>query len=188
MTFPKPLFEVGDPVFGATIQSITVHETCPDCLGKKSWAVMTPAGEAFKVECQTCMCGFETLDYIGRSQFEPLVIETTVGSVHVDTSNDPPIRYMLGVGSGQVWYERDVFASREGAEAAARMLVEDRKKEEEEREKSWRLHQKRNVSAHDRWLRHRDVLITMVIKILDEQALDDAQEKEIRKIIEKIKE
>jgi enhancing lycopene biosynthesis protein 2 len=55
-------------------------------------------------------------------------MQLTIGSVRIDTNHESPIEYMCvetGVGSGSVWDERQLYASREEAEAVLPKMVAD---------------------------------------------------------------
>jgi hypothetical protein len=138
--FPQPKFRKGQRVYHATTNSETETLPCPDCLGSRRWRVITPAGSELEAECQRCgNYGWSDLPSLKRITWKPYVSPLTIGSIRIDTAahrDDSPVSYMCeetGVGSGNVYYEKQLFATHEEAtahattEAAARVQVEDAK-------------------------------------------------------------
>jgi hypothetical protein len=120
---PTPKWKVGDTVF--TVETRDGQETaqCPDCLGTKVWAVRSPGGFETTVECPRC----SGTGKLGLRSRMALVRQLTVGSLRVSTvayHGDEHIEYMCdetGVGSGSIWRESRLRATREEAAAAAEL-------------------------------------------------------------------
>lgn len=142
MSIPQPQFEEGDTVFHATTRRETEKYDCPDCEGSREWAVQTPGGSEFTVECQRC--GSYTrgdLPSLKHTVYYPEVKKRTIGSVRIDSSDEDPVTYMCeetGVGTGRIYKESDLYAGREAAQEAAE--VEAEQKNEEAGEKPQRIH------------------------------------------------
>jgi hypothetical protein len=121
MSVPQPKFKIGDLVHAPRVGWGTKEVPCADCLGKKTWSVTTPAGETFEADCNTCSHGFYGSRGFTEEWGDHLKIELlTVGSVRIDTADEErPISYMCretGVGSGSIYDEAHLFATREEAE------------------------------------------------------------------------
>lgn len=127
-------FSVGDRVFSAGTTIVRKQRPCPDCMGSKKWKATSPAGVDYEFSCPRCSPLYRShqeisLDY---SAHAPLVQSLTIGQVRVQAGADPEVRYMCqetGVGSGQLWDETDLYATREEAEAAAEALAKARDEE-----------------------------------------------------------
>jgi hypothetical protein len=112
-------FDIGDKVWHPSVTTKQEKHPCPDCLGTRKWQAISPAGRGYIVECPRC-----STTYLSNRDLS-LSYATATGSVHQMTIGqvrfeDGP-RYMChetGVGSGSVYYETDLFATKEEAEAA----------------------------------------------------------------------
>lgn len=165
-----PKFDVGDAVYVADWTVTERRETCPDCLGSTELKVVTPAGEEFAVECQTCRYGWERRGYRVVSELTPLAYETTVGSVRIDTNDDPPVTYMVeatGVGTGRCWREEDLFSDREAAEARAEEKCAEAMRQRAESAKRERQRARRDNCFRSRWERHARGLCAAVTELLN---------------------
>lgn len=138
---PTPKFTIGQIVWLASAEYEQHNIPCPDCLGRRSWSVTTPAGESFESPCPTCERGFGgSTGCIAEYHWSPSVRALTIGSVRIDTSDDVPIRYMAhetGVGSGTLWGEGQLHADYGAAVTAADACAVERKQyaDEEERKR-----------------------------------------------------
>ena len=129
-------FKIGDIVWLADSSREEIRETCPDCLGTRYWSVTTPAGDEFECDCDTCRLGYEVRGFVTRWDFVGRAPSLTIGSVRVDTDDEKhAVSYMAietGVGTGLIWYEPRLFASKDdalkAAEARALELQEDARK------------------------------------------------------------
>ena len=147
-------FKVGDEVFAALVHWTAAPKTCPDCLGRKTWAVALPNGEAWDVDCPRCHPG----GYSARStgvvredhDWRAEVVRGVVNGVRFDSTREAGRQveytfegfYVLGVG-GTVRYAGEVFATREEALAdAARRAAEQRAARDEEEAKRARRKRK----------------------------------------------
>lgn len=117
-------FSIGDVVYFATTTTEVKQHDCPDCLGTRKWKAVSPAGLEYEFPCPRCTGHYRserrlTLQY---TQFAPAVRPLTIGSVQANTYADDGNRYMAqetGVGSGSLYYERDLFATEAEALQAA---------------------------------------------------------------------
>lgn len=134
MAILKTKFSIGDRVYWATTTTEKKQHACPDCLGKKIWEAISPAGEKYTFSCPRCSAGFKanratSLDY---SIFAPKVIALTIGSVRTDTNDaDDRVSYMCcetGVGSGQIYREKALFAIEQEALDAAKLNATEQNK------------------------------------------------------------
>ena len=115
---------VGDKVFYGTCSYQGSYIECPDCLGTKEWEVRFPDGETIKVDCQTCTRGYQTTGTIKVDSHSPLVRELTVGEVGFE---DGQGRYMCietGIGSGNVYFDKNLFKNRSDAMKFAEVQAE----------------------------------------------------------------
>jgi len=118
-------FSIGDTVYHAWTTTERKQHPCPDCLGAREWEAKSPAGRAYKFACPRCGGGYQrdrdlSLDY---SVFTPSARRLTIGQVEAKAGGpESENRYMCqetGVGSGSVYYERDLFATEAEALEAA---------------------------------------------------------------------
>jgi hypothetical protein len=122
-------FSVGDRVWHAGTTTARKQHDCPDCLNTRKWQAVSPAGHEYAFGCPRCGAQYSSfsdlrLDYTAHV---PSVAARTIGSVRVDThpgfsGDDDPHTYMCtetGVGSGNVYRERDLFATEDEATKAA---------------------------------------------------------------------
>lgn len=118
---PTPKWKVGDTVF--TVETRDGQETaqCPDCLGTGTWEVRSRAGFETTAQCPRC----NGAGKLGLRSRVALVRQLTVGSLRVSTvayHDDEHVEYMCdetGVGSGSIWRESRLRATREEATEAA---------------------------------------------------------------------
>lgn len=118
-------FSIGDTVYHASTKSENKQHPCPDCLGARKWQVKSPAGREYSISCPRCASTYMSdrdisLDY---SVFAPSVRRLTIGQVRAQAGgDDTKNEYMCretGVGSGTLYYERDLFATEAEALEAA---------------------------------------------------------------------
>lgn len=123
----KPKFEVGEHVYSVRVGWTEKHVTCPDCLGKKEWTVSLPSGEVFQHDCQTCRRGYFSTGQVSEWGDHAHIDLVTIGSVRLDTADENPVSYMCvetGVGSGSIYYEKNMAKTRlEAEEIAAQELA-----------------------------------------------------------------
>jgi hypothetical protein len=122
-------FAKGDRVWVHRYTDGSTVEPCPDCLGLKIWWAVLPSGDWVVVDCSTCDKHYGPTGQKTTFKYVPFVEQLTIGAVGVEIHprpEDGPIRYMCvetGIGSGSVYYERNVHATREEAMAAAELVV-----------------------------------------------------------------
>lgn len=118
-------YAIGDKVYHARVKQVRKQLDCPDCLGTKKWKAISPAGSEYEFDCPRCGHSYvsreQSLDYM---VYEPAIRPLTIGSVRTDSNDEPGKRnsYMChetGVGSGTVYYEKDLGATQEEAYARA---------------------------------------------------------------------
>lgn len=129
MGLPTPKYKKGDVVYYIEKTTIEHRPPCPDCQGTKLWAVKTPAGEEFNVSCPRCGGGYGVppLRY-----WEPsfTIIPRTIGLIKINDWSDTPVSYMCtesGIGSGSVYYEKDLFADKDVARDVGNIWLEEAK-------------------------------------------------------------
>jgi len=119
-------YAVGDVVYFAGTTTESRRHPCPDCKGERKWKATSPAGTEYEFPCPRCAASYNsdrdiTLDYTAHA---PSVRRLTIGSVKYNSEPgyDHGASYMCvetGVGSGSVYYERDLYETEEAAMAAA---------------------------------------------------------------------
>lgn len=181
--------EVGARVWVADWQSLEEQYECPDCKGRKTWTVTTPAGEEFEIECHTCRRGYRgSSGFLERYVRRVTPWEGTVGSIQVDTAGERVVKYMLeetGVGSGRLWPEEKLCATVEEAERIARAeIVTLDQKDAEDRERR-REHDKKDILyVRKRAERLRDELAKVITLLLGCQAMPDERlEKRVARVL-----
>lgn len=166
----RPKYDVGDTVFCAGHPAYEGYtEQCPDCLGSGVWKVETPAGDSFPCKCETCGVGSWTGAGSGRItkyKYSSWVRRLTIGSVRIDTADKNPISYMCnetGVGSGNVYYEEQLFDNEESAKVAGQIAAADAQRELDERAakdaETLRKKEKRKPSPERRRIRELEARI-----------------------------
>ena len=127
--FPTPRYAKGQRVFEAGATPTADRHPCPDCLGTHTWNVETPAGSTFEAACQRC-ASYSSRDMpsLAFRTWEPRVRALTIGSIRIETDRKPDeqVAYMCvetGIGSGTIYYEHRLHATREEADAAAQTEV-----------------------------------------------------------------
>lgn len=125
----QPKYEIGDKVYAGYAHYLQKTRTCPDCLGSAEWPVTIPSGEDVVVPCKTCRRGYYSDGKEHYREWAPVVETLHIGSVRIDTADETdPVEYMCeetGVGTGRLYKERELFSTREEAEAAAAKKVAD---------------------------------------------------------------
>jgi hypothetical protein len=125
-------YSIGDKVFYPSTTTERKQHPCPDCKGSRKWEAKSPAGGEYTFACPRCAASYNsdrdmTLDY---SASVPVVRSLTIGSVQFNTapsSYDHGARYMCqetGVGSGNVYNEKDLFLTEEEALGAAKIKAD----------------------------------------------------------------
>lgn len=138
LTELKPKFKVGDNVINVHVCWSSKQIQCPDCLGTMKWKVTCPSKEEFEVDCNTCKSGWQCTGTVTEWGDDYTLQYRTIGSVRTDTGDErEPIKYMCsetGVGSGQIYPEKNLFFDRPEAEEYAKKEVKlfvERKQAEE---------------------------------------------------------
>lgn len=117
-------YSIGDRVFYGTTIITSKQHPCPDCNGTQKWKTTSPAGEEYSFSCPRCCSSYGRNDALSLSYaaHAALVKPLTIGSIRTDSHDDRPVSYMCnetGVGSGNVYYESDLFLTEEEARTAA---------------------------------------------------------------------
>lgn len=120
-------FNVGDVVWRPHARQIDITHPCPDCLGLGKWQAISPGGRGYLFACPRCSRWASSDARIGLmdSRWEPHASRLTIGSVGFSPEDGP--RYMCvetGIGSGNVYYEHDLFESEDAAMTAAKAECE----------------------------------------------------------------
>ncbi len=147
---PNPKYSIGQIVFYPYISDKAKRIPCPDCLEFKTWEVKTPAGEVFKVQCQTCMSGFLSTGFINDYENPTVdVSRLTIGSIRIDTaSSEDKVEYMCketGIGSGNIYYESKIFTTEQEANIYGLILLEDRKQFRQRQKEELEAKKKKNI-------------------------------------------
>ncbi len=117
-------YSVGDAVFHASTTTERKRHPCPDCLGSRKWLAKSPAGREYEFGCPRCADGYRSdhdssIDY---TAFIPSIQRLTIGQVRAQVGHEPRNEYMCretGIGSGSVYYEKDLFPTEAEALDAA---------------------------------------------------------------------
>lgn len=119
------MFKIGDTVyFPHTINEQRQHP-CPDCLGKRTWHVRSPAGGVYTAPCPRCTGGYRSVKELSLYYHfaVPVVSKMTIGMVRAMQSDEGnQNEYMCretGIGSGSVYTEEMLTADKDEAEAIA---------------------------------------------------------------------
>lgn len=126
----QPKYHIGDTVWVAVTKASVEYWPCPDCNGTKQWVATTAAGEQIAVQCPRCMTfTFDKLPSLRRQRLTAAVRQLTIGSIRTDTAakDGEHVAYMChetGIGSGNTYYERLLFATEpEALESSARFVA-----------------------------------------------------------------
>lgn len=131
-------FEIGDKVFVPRITQEPIKEPCPDCLGENVWRVSLPSGLTSEVTCPRC---HGHSDWLMPRRYERTfkIDESTVGEVsirrhkaHKGEDIYTSISYGTAPYIGHIDHKR-AYRTREEAEAAAAVLIEEYEKDDNER-------------------------------------------------------
>ncbi len=121
MTTLTAKFDIGQEVFVVNTTSAYRNVKCDAC---RETGQIELGGEPFT--CPKCEGKSKHRQYAGHKTYVAhcgrvgKIEATAYGDRYVDSEDDNGVRYMIdttGVGSGSVWNERDLFATREVAEA-----------------------------------------------------------------------
>ena len=116
-------FAEGDKAWVGDVNWTKLYRPCPDCLGEKVWHVKIATGEAFDVPCPSCKRGYEECDGLEQYyEYKIHVWQGTIGQASFRHWSDGGWEFMLqetGVGSGRNYKERDLFETKEEAQASA---------------------------------------------------------------------
>lgn len=130
-------FKIGDKVYFGNYEVKENSIICPDCLGSKKWKITTPKGEEFDTDCTVCYRGGEVIGIVYDYECSPSVTRLTIGSIQIDTAanEDEKIRYMCvetGVGTGNIYYEKDLFSTEKEALENANHEVKKRQERDDQ--------------------------------------------------------
>lgn len=153
-------YSVGDTVFVGRSQWGSKPVTCPDCKGTGKWKIVANDGPngSWNVTCQTCRnwgagSGYGT-GKVKESTRVAVTEQRTIGSVQINTHedcHDSGVRYMCmetGVGSGQIYPEKALFATREEAQAYADAQVAEQLPEARNEDERIRDRLRRDEAHH----------------------------------------
>lgn len=149
-------YEIGDAVYGASYESVTLHEPCPDCNGTMLWTATSPNGLTLSVDCPTCWGAWGSTGKIGKHTVLPVARPLTIGRVTYESDFSPDgradqmtFKYMCvetGVGSGQVYRESELYDNHDDAMVAARLKA-DEVKANIDRQNSERIEKEQKQAA-----------------------------------------
>ena len=133
-------FDIGQTVWHASTTTQQFRHKCPDCNDTRAWEAKSPAGGVFGIPCPRCSVQHMTNDELRLeyTKFVPSVRQLTIGQIRASTiigdGYDAGNSYMCcetGIGSGTVFNERDLFATKEEAYAAAEIKAAATNSDEE---------------------------------------------------------
>jgi len=134
--FPVPKFRKGGKVWFAWTDTTTASHPCPDCQGTKTWECTSPAGHTMEMQCPRCDRDvYNDALNLRYTKHTFGVRELTIGSIQIDTNcahREHPVSYMCietGVGSGSVYSENRLYATKAEAEAEHEQLAANRQVE-----------------------------------------------------------
>lgn len=151
------MFQIGDKVWYASVEHQEKWVPCTDCLGHKYLRVTFGDGTEVSIDCALCALGFEPpRGVIKLYSYDALVREIIIGGMEIQKGKS--IEYKFDCYSGGCYRadEDRVFATKEEADAAAKILATkmtqdeiDRinRKEKETRTWAW------NASYHRRCIK-----------------------------------
>lgn len=117
---PTPKYNIGDTVYSVHESHEQIKLPCPDCNGTKKWTTTSPAGNTMDADCPRCTRQHYDELSLYRHVRSYYTKAMTIGSIRIDTHDTVnPVEYMCvetGVGSGSIWYESRLFATKEAAD------------------------------------------------------------------------
>ena len=118
------MFKIGDQVWWASTKNIELRITCPECLGKRFITVILGDETKHTIPCICCERGWEGSigELVGWSH-EIKVIQTVISGIRATADE---VEYLLP----ESYLTKDLYATKEEAEARARELVQARDAEE----------------------------------------------------------
>lgn len=128
-------FSVGDVAWFASTTTEKRQRPCPDCKGGRKWKAVSPAGTEYEFACPRCTARFQSKDAMSLdySVLAPRVECITIRQIRAEYPSPPhsadrcPIHYMSsGSGSGLLYPEDHLFATKEEAEQFAAALAADK--------------------------------------------------------------
>lgn len=126
MAIIETKYNIGDVVYSGHAHHTTSTIECPDCAGSKVIHVIFSGDRKEEVQCVTCKsCWGQSTGRIEKSDVTVSVSRLTIGSV--EYGKERGARYMCdetGIGSGNIYYEDNIFVTKEGAEAYGEKLRE----------------------------------------------------------------
>lgn len=131
----EPKFKIGDTAFRASYDKQPKWITCPDCLGSKHVKMILGDGTEVTIECGGCdPGGYEpSKGVIRQYDYVTVVKEFTVTGVNVRAEE---INYELNNFGGGSYYssdEKDLFETREEAQADGERQRREHEAEENKR-------------------------------------------------------
>lgn len=122
-------YNIGDRVWIGMTRWTDKSVKCPECRYGYIEITLT-TGEKALARCPRCY----GRSYKSNFDFNPIVQQVTIGSVRYDSyaKEDERFSYMCvetGVGSGSIWYEPNIFCTKEEAEYHANVLTDKAKKD-----------------------------------------------------------
>jgi hypothetical protein len=199
---PTPRYRIGDVVYRATTEAITERMPCPDCLGERKWRATAPNGIEHTVACPRCSMSYgglaDNLPSLDVRRYKPKVVRLTIGSITVKSEGsqyhgDSTVQYMcneIGIGSGSIYNERDLFSSDVDALLAARYDADTRNEESAATPKSIAARHFSNLTIDEALQTHvRDQVFTAWAAFRNlRYAIDDAIEDNTSRVADEIRE
>ena len=114
-------FSIEDKVYTVEVENKPEYINCVECKGKG----IIPTATGKSIGCDYCSrTGKQVKAFVAQHIVCKRIY--TIGSVRFDSyDNENPVTYMCeetGVGSGTIWYEKDLFKTKSAAQARCNAL------------------------------------------------------------------
>lgn len=132
---PVPKYRIGQTVYRATTTTENVALPCPDCLGKRTWEIVTPGGTRLETPCLRCQGYIRNLPSLHGKRHVPAVVKASIASVRIDTgtgwSERDYVEYTLdNAGSGSYYGESQLYDNEALTLEVATAMAHDRNKQD----------------------------------------------------------
>lgn len=130
---PIPKYKAGDTAWISRITSTTKEFPCPDCHGSRKWKVIAASGIEHEISCFRCCYNHGTRELVslkyeawtGYAELVHLAQIRIEWPSHEYNTLKGPISYCSGIGGGSIYYEKDLYDTKEEAETIAKIKAEE---------------------------------------------------------------
>jgi len=123
------MFQLGDYVYRAKLQTSKVEVKCPDCFGRRALRVILGDDSEVTIECAGCSLGYDPpRGYVQEDRTQPVVEQVQITKVEMETNNGIPVTYYGGEGLYRT-VEADLFTNAETAQVRAYTLQLEQEQE-----------------------------------------------------------